>query len=146
MDTRRRGGGHRGARRGEGGRDEAEKAEGEQQRPSTRTVQEEGCGSPFREQSSLRCGRVDEVMGRGGREWQGCVRNASYFWEVKRLRPVGARLTLRWPLCLKAYVCYVFCNQMWLVVWGEFIHRFIHRVINHAKNHAQFRLHTYGFS
>merc|ERR1711865_387365 len=113
-----------------GGRDEAEKAEGEQRRPSV--CQEEDWGSPFREQG-LRCGRVDEVMGRGGREWQGCVRNASYFWEVKRLRPVGARLTLRWPLCLKAYVCYVFCNQMWLVVWGEFIHRFGRRMNNEFK-------------
>ena len=140
MDTRRRGGGHRGARRGEGGRDEAEKAEGEQQRPSTRTVQEEGCGSPFREQSSLRCGRVDEVMGRGGREWQGCVRNASYFGRSKVLRPVGVDL----GPCVFACLC-VFCVLQPNVVGG------LGRVyssfysssnkINHAKNHAQFRLH-----
>ena len=33
-------------------------------------------------------------------------------------------------LVFKAYVCYVFCNQMWLVVWGEFIHRFGRRMNN----------------
>ena len=36
-------------------------------------------------------------------------------------------------LVFKAYVCYVFCNQMWLVVWGEFIHRFGRRMNNEFK-------------
>ena len=110
MDTRRRGGDHRGARRGEGGRDEAEKAEGEQRRPSV--CQEEDWGSPFREQG-LRCGRVDEVMGRGGREWQGCVRNASYFGKSKVLRPVGVDL----GPCVFACLC-VFCVLQPNVVGG----------------------------
>ena len=128
MDTRRRGGDHRGARRGEGGRDEAEKAEGEQRRPSV--CQEEDWGSPFREQG-LRCGRVDEVMGRGGREWQGCVRNASRLTFGKsKVETRRGSVDLALALVFKAYVCYVFCNQMWLVVWGEFIHRFGRRMNN----------------
>ena len=73
-------------------------------------------------------------MGRGGREWQGCVRNASRLTFGKsKVETRRGSVDLALALVFKAYVCYVFCNQMWLVVWGEFIHRFGRRMNNEFK-------------